>query len=102
MSKRKPLEIKIFPQGFYHINDEHFLFEWISLLTCVTSIDAYYLTIKSKRIKRDDLENLIGIFKRYEFENIEQLNIFRNKYNEDIFYYFKINDTREKKDSGTN
>ncbi|MFA6065859.1 MAG: hypothetical protein WC707_01615 [Candidatus Babeliaceae bacterium] len=99
MSKRKPLEIKIFPQIFYgHPNDEHLLFEWISKVKCVTKIESYYLTIRSKRISRDDLKNLVGIFRRYQFENIEQLNVFRNKYNDKTFERFKIPDTREKKD----
>ncbi|MFA6065647.1 MAG: hypothetical protein WC707_00515 [Candidatus Babeliaceae bacterium] len=102
MSKRKPLEIMIAPQIFWHVNDEHLLFEWISKIKCITKVESYYLSIRSKRISRDDLRNIIGIFKRYNFRNIEQLNVFRNKYNEDIFDLRRIPDNRIKKDSGVN
>lgn len=84
-SKKKQLTITIYPQGFYHINDEHALFEWIAKIKCVEKVVAYDLYIKSKRITLGDIENLIGIFKRYNFQNIEQLNVFRNKYNEKAF-----------------
>ncbi|MFA6065646.1 MAG: hypothetical protein WC707_00510 [Candidatus Babeliaceae bacterium] len=102
MSKRKPLEIKIAPQIFWHVNDEHALFEWIAKIKCVKKIEAYYLTIRSKRISREDLWNLTGIFRRYNFEDIEQLNVFRNEYTECIFDRHGITDTRIEKDSGAN
>ena len=85
MIKKKQLTITIYPQGFWHTNDEEALFEWIAKIKCVEKIVAYDLYIKSKRITLDDVENLIGIFKRYNFHNIEQLNVFRNKYNEKAF-----------------
>ena len=95
MAKKKQLTIEIGPQTFYHINDEHALFEWIAKITCVKKVEAYDLYIRSKRISRDDLRQLIGIFRRYEFDNIEQLFIFRNKYNEGIFDRYELLEKNE-------
>lgn len=76
------------PLRFYSRNDEDLLFAWLKKITCITSFKGIgrelHLYIPSKRIKNNQLLDLMGLFQRYKFDTT-QLTIFKNKTNEDWF-----------------
>src|SRR4030095_356757 len=77
------------PLFFYSKNDELLMQQWLKKIKCINKIDRadndLLLHITSDNISNEDFDNLIGLFARYKF-NSDQLKIFINEKNEDLFY----------------
>jgi hypothetical protein len=69
--------------------DEHIFFTWLSKISCFSHYEWYrmeiYVYLKTEHISDNDLLNLIGLFKRFEVEDIEQLEFFKTEQNKHIF-----------------
>lgn len=69
--------------------DEDMFFEWISKIPIITKFDGetiyLYLYIKSQKISRANLRELIALFYRYKVD-MKQLAIFLNSSNKSWFY----------------
>lgn len=67
---------------FYAPNDEVALFERLRKITCISEIKGVgkelHISIASSKISDDELRDLLGIFKRYNFENSKQLEVFKD------------------------
>ena len=74
---------------FYCLKDEDAFFEWIKKIDCVDSISAsgreLYLHIAADQIHDYDLDDLIGLFYRYNIE-MTQLSRFLTEDNKKWFY----------------
>ena len=76
------------PLRFYTHTDEEQCFRWIKKIKSVASIEGIgrelHLMMKSDKIANKDLLELVGLFRRYNF-NLKQLKIFMNDDNKMIF-----------------
>jgi hypothetical protein len=76
------------PLRFYTQNDEEQCFRWLKKIKSIDAIQGVgyelHLTIKSNQIANKDLLELIGLFRRYNFD-IKQLKLFMNDDNKIIF-----------------
>ncbi len=67
------------PLKFYTHDDEDLFFAWIKKVKCIESIKGIgkelYAIIDSKTISDNDLDNLVGLFKRYKLKNPDQLTL---------------------------
>ena len=83
------ITIQCTPLTFYCQNDETALFDWLTKVTSIKSVKgvgkSLILTFDNNNISDEDLINVMGIFKRYAFENEQQLNIFMNNQNKHWF-----------------
>jgi len=65
------------PLNFFSAEDKELFFDWVQAVRCLESYrlkkDVLYANLYSAPITLDDLKNLIGIFKRYNLDNAEQL-----------------------------
>lgn len=65
------------PLKFYTQNDETFLFKWLKKIKSIKHIEGIgielHLHVDSKTITKPELREFRGIFKRYNFENIDQI-----------------------------
>lgn len=77
---------------FYSRSDENAFFVWIKNMRCIVEFkgvaDTIVLCIKNKKIKDEDLRDLVSLFRRYKI-NMKQLEIFLNKGNQELFDRFK-------------
>lgn len=75
MNSRHTLVIKNLT--FYSSRDIKCLFKHLSIINCIDDITAdkesLYVHINAKTIHKQDLADLIGVFKRYSTESIAQL-----------------------------
>lgn len=78
---------------FFCLKDEDAFFEWIKKIDCIKEIsaagDELYLHITSKEISDLDLDDLIGLFHRYNVD-MKQLKQFLNDKNKEWFFDNKI------------
>jgi hypothetical protein len=76
------------PLLFCTQNDEELFFEWLKKVKCIEKYvgvgDELHLYILSKRITNNDLFELMGVFRRYNFD-FSQLKIFMNSKNKEWF-----------------
>jgi len=76
--KNKSEEIILKPLNFFSDEDENYFFDWLYSIDSVfrTKKISNYLdvVILKKDFTKNDYDNLNAIFKRYNFENISQLN----------------------------
>ncbi len=76
------------PLFFFTEHDEKACFSWINNISCIVAYRGIgrvlYLDIACPLSINDFLE-LRGLFGRYNFDNIDQLLIFKNKKNEIYF-----------------
>lgn len=76
------------PLNFYTKNDENWMFRWIKKIKCVAKYygvgRSLHLVVQSNKVKNKDLLELIGLFRRYNFD-LKQLKIFMNADNKIIF-----------------
>lgn len=76
------------PLRFYSPNDEELLFAWINKIPSIINIKGIgrelHLHFASNVIANSELRDLIGIFKRYKFDE-DQLRVFMNESNKDWF-----------------
>lgn len=74
---------------FYCLKDEDAFFEWIKKINCIEKISALgrelYLHIVDDEIDDQDLDDLIGLFYRYNIE-MTQLARFLTDENKNWFY----------------
>lgn len=74
---------------FYSSSDEDLFFEWIKKIPFITHCKGVgtnlFLYFKNKRIKAQDLRELIALFHRYKI-NMTELAIFLNKQNKKWFF----------------
>ena len=75
------IRIDTSPIRYWSYLDEDAFFEWAQKIPRVTSIDGGFLHIKSKRISKPDLYDLIAIMYRYDLP-MKQLQQFCNPQNE--------------------
>ncbi len=80
--------ITLFPQAFYSQNDENFLFYWLKYFKGIKAIQGYNLYIDPNEVSEEDITDLRAIFKRYKFQDIQQLYLFKNKDNKNLFESF--------------
>lgn len=89
----KDIKLICTPLRFYSNYDEDALFEWLKKIECIGNIQGIgrelHLAISSNKISDIDLENLIGVFRRYGFD-MKQLAVFLNEENKEWFYDNKI------------
>ena len=60
------IKIDTSPVRYYSQLDEKSFFEWALEIPCVKSIEGGFLHIRSKRISKSDLGDLIAIMHRYQ------------------------------------
>jgi hypothetical protein len=76
------------PLNFYTKNDEDEMFRWVKKIKCVIKYygvsRSLHLVVQSNKVKNKDLLELIGLFRRYNFD-LKQLKIFMNADNKIIF-----------------
>jgi hypothetical protein len=87
------IKIDTSPIKYYSYLDEKYFFEWAQSIPCVKSIDGGFLHIRSKRLSKPDLVDLIALMYRYKLP-MQQLQQFCNSSNEhwfkvDRMYWFK-------------
>jgi hypothetical protein len=74
---------------FYSYTDEDQFFDWIKKIPSITHVKGIgtnlLLYFKSKRIKAQDLRELIALFRRYKID-MSELKIFLNEGNKEWFY----------------
>ncbi len=76
------IKIDTSPVLYFSSLDEDSFFSWAQRIPCVSSVDNGYLHIRSKRVSKADLWDLIAIMYRYRMP-MAQLREFlseRNKY----------------------
>lgn len=73
---------------FHSYLDEEAFFEWAMKIHCVDNMDKGYFHIKSKRLSKSDLYDLIAIMTRYQLP-MKELQQFCNSKNE---HWFKNKD----------
>src|SRR5689334_595935 len=77
------------PLRFYTKNDEDFMFRWIKKIKCIVECygmgNSLYLVIASNKIPNKYVLEIMGLFRRYKFEDGEQLKVFMNNENKIIF-----------------
>ena len=78
------------PLHFYSPEDKEFFLDWVQAVRHLESYrlkkDVLYANLYSNPITDDDLKNLIGIFKRYDLDNADQLRErFGTKENQHLF-----------------
>jgi uncharacterized protein involved in tolerance to divalent cations len=96
MKHSKLLMIKIDLSGtvtYFSQLDELAFFTWAGNIKCIRSIDNGFFHIKSKRISKESLLDLIAIMHRYNMP-MRQLSVFCNETNEKWFkdkkkYWYK-------------
>lgn len=85
----KKITLIFTPLRFYTQDDEDLFFGWINKIKSVKSYKGIgrelHVYLSSKRISFVDLKNLMGLFDRYKLENPEQLKVFMNERNKDLF-----------------
>jgi len=73
---------------FYSNNDEAAFFEWIEKIECIDSIsaahDELYLDLVERELNIDDINDLIGLFARYQIE-LRQLEKYKTEKNKIAF-----------------
>jgi hypothetical protein len=76
------------PLRFYTHVDEEQCFRWIKKIKSINTADGIgrelHLIMKSNKIPNKDLLELIGLFRRYNFD-IKQLKVFMNEDNKAVF-----------------
>ena len=76
------------PLRFYTQTDETYCFKWIKKIKSVIAIEGIgselHLHVKSMDISKKDLLELVGLFRRYNFD-LQPLRIFLNDGNKIIF-----------------
>ncbi len=76
------------PLRFYTQNDEGLLFEWLKKIKSIKEIKGVgrelHLHFDSNNIVNEDLLDLMGIFDRYKFDQV-QLKVFMNETNKEWF-----------------
>ena len=81
--------LKCTPLRFYAQNDENAFFEWLQKIACIYEFKGIgrelHLSIASPQISFNELQDLLGIFRRYKFKNIQQLEVFKNEHNRGLF-----------------
>ena len=87
------IRIDTSPVWYYSQLDEDAFFRWAQEIPCVKSIDGGFFHIRSRRLSKADLWDLIAIMHRYKMPMV-QLRIFLNKSNEHWFkdkkmYFYK-------------
>jgi hypothetical protein len=74
---------------FYSSTDEDLFFDWIKKIPSITHCKGIgtnlLLYFKSKRIKAQDLSELLALFRRYKID-MSELKIFLNEGNKEWFY----------------
>lgn len=74
---------------FYSLKDEDVFFEWIKKIKCIKSFegvkDELYLDLIDRAITDEDLDDLIGLFQRYNID-MKQLSRFLTPDNKEWFY----------------
>lgn len=78
---------------YFSPKDEEAFFDWLKKIPSIVEFKGVYYTlhlyIKSKRIPKSDLDELIGLFYRYNID-MAQLKIFLNERNKEWFYDNKL------------
>jgi hypothetical protein len=81
---KKQIILVCTPLLFCTPNDESLFFEWLKKIKCIEKCigvgNELHLYILSKKIKNNDLLELMGVFRRYNFD-LNQLKIFMNSKN---------------------
>ena len=76
------------PLRFYSPYDEDALFDWLGKIKSIQHIKGVghelHLYVGSHELSYDDIWNLRGVFKRYNFDR-EQLKKFMNDENKNLF-----------------
>ena len=84
----KEIVLKCSPLRFYTLIDEDGCFHWIKKIESIVKYEGIgrelHLILKSSRIPIKDLLELIGLFRRYNFD-IKQLKIFMTDENKIVF-----------------
>jgi len=83
------IRIDTSPIRYYSYLDEKSFFEWAMEIPCVTSIDGGFLHVRSKRLSKSDLRDLIAIMHRYNLP-MRQLGQFCNDKNKRWFQDTKM------------
>lgn len=85
------------PLVFYSRLDEDSFFVWLNKVTCVKKYIGIgrelHVSLEADSFKIEDFRELLGMFKRYQLENPEQLNeIFSDLESDDLvgFSWLKV------------
>jgi CRISPR/Cas system CMR-associated protein Cmr5 small subunit len=74
---------------FYSYTDEDLFFDWIKKIPSIIYFEGVGKNLlfyfKSKRIKAQDLRELVALFRRYKID-MSELEIFLNEKNKELFY----------------
>lgn len=77
---------------FFAHEDEDAFFEWIKKIPCITHIrgelDVINICIASKKIRREELGSIVGLFRRYKVD-VQQLEVLVNNKNLGFFAWSK-------------
>lgn len=86
---RKNFFLTTKPAKLYSPVDKDLFFDWIKKISSITQYKEIgtnlFFYFKSKRIKAQDLRELIALFRRYKI-NMSELKIFLNAKNKEWFY----------------
>ncbi|MFA6066452.1 MAG: hypothetical protein WC707_04720 [Candidatus Babeliaceae bacterium] len=82
---KEEVYIKISPQKFNSKHDRESMSEWLAKAQYIKSVQKLDMYTIYKNLSRNDLADLIALFKRYRCANIEQLEIFKSETNKDLF-----------------
>jgi len=76
------------PLKFYSATDEELFCQWLEAIDCIEEFkgvgDELHLHILFNPITDADLKELVGLFKRYNFDQT-QLEVFMTESNKDLF-----------------
>lgn len=76
------------PLRFYAQHDEQFFFEWLDTFKSIIGIkgigNELHVEFKSSKISNKELLDLMGMFRRYNFDT-QQLTVFKNAKNKVLF-----------------
>ena len=74
--------------SYYSDKDEDAFFEWINKIECIESIsavgDELYLDLVDRELNNNDIDDLIGLFARYQID-MKQLGKYKTEKNAEAF-----------------
>lgn len=77
------ITIILTPMTYYAREDEDAMFYWLDKIKAVKSYKGIgrelHVYFESNKLTKPELRSLKGLFKRYNFENVSQLDVFQTE-----------------------